>query len=37
MDAKISNATEQEGDGFTIIQFKTAELAIFSYYIESKG
>ena len=25
--------TEQEGNGFYIAQFKTADLAIFSYYI----
>ena len=27
--------TEQEGNGFYIAQFKTADLAIFSYYVES--
>lgn len=35
MDAKISITTEQEGEGFYVAQFKTVELAIFSYYIES--
>ena len=27
--------TEQEGDGYYIAQFKTKELAIFTYYLES--
>ena len=35
MDAKISISTEQEGPGFFVAQFKTLELAIFSYYVES--
>jgi hypothetical protein len=26
-----------EGNGFHVAQFKTPELAIFSYYIESRG
>lgn len=37
MDAKISISTEQSGNGFYIAQFKTAELAVFTYYVESKG
>lgn len=37
MDAKIAVTTEQEGKGFYVAQFKTVELAIFSYYIESAG
>lgn len=32
-----SITTEQEGNGFYISQFKTADLAIFSYYVESQG
>jgi hypothetical protein len=28
--------TEQEGNGFYIAQFKTTNLAIFSYYVESE-
>lgn len=35
MDSKVSVVTEQTGDGFYIAQFKTNELAIFSYYVES--
>lgn len=35
MDSKVSVVTEQTGEGFYIAQFKTSELAIFSYYIES--
>lgn len=29
--------TEQTGEGFYVVQFKTHHLAIFSYYIESQG
>lgn len=35
MDIKSTIVTEQEGNGFYVAQFKTADLAIFSYYIES--
>ncbi len=35
MDSKVSVVTEQTGEGFYIAQFKTNELAIFSYYVES--
>ena len=35
MDSKLALVTEQEGDGFYVAQFKTSELAIFSYYVES--
>lgn len=35
MDSKLTLVTEQSGDGFYIAQFKTSELAIFSFYIES--
>lgn len=37
MDIKSSIVTQQEGNGFYLAQFKTADLAIFSYYIESAG
>jgi hypothetical protein len=33
MDAKITITTEQNEEGFYVAQFKTAELAIFSYYL----
>ena len=36
MDAKISISTEQTGNGFHLAQFKTAELTVFTYYVESK-
>ena len=35
MDSKVSVVTEQTGEGFYVAQFKTNELAIFSYYVES--
>lgn len=35
MDSKLNLVTEQSGDGFYVAQFKTSELAIFSYYVES--
>jgi len=35
MDGKASITTEHEGNGFYIAQFKTPELAIFTYYLES--
>lgn len=35
MDSKLTLLTEHSGDGFSIAQFKTSELAIYSYYIES--
>lgn len=35
MDSKLVLVTEQTGDGFYLAQFKTSELAIFSYYVES--
>jgi hydroxyacylglutathione hydrolase len=35
MDSKLTLVTEQTGDGFYVAQFKTSELAIFSYYVES--
>jgi glyoxylase-like metal-dependent hydrolase (beta-lactamase superfamily II) len=35
MDSKLSLVSEQSGDGFYVAQFKTSELAIFSYYVES--
>ncbi len=37
MDSKISISTEQTGEGFYVAQFKTADLSIFSYYIESNS
>ena len=37
MDTKITITSEQEGDGFYVAQFKTAELAVYSYYLESQG
>lgn len=37
MDAKIAVSSEWDGAGFHISQFKTSELAIFSYYVESEG
>lgn len=37
MDAKSSIVSEWDGAGFHISQFKTSELAIFSYYVESEG
>ena len=37
MDAKITITTEQEGNGFYVAQFKTSELAVFTYYVESNG
>jgi glyoxylase-like metal-dependent hydrolase (beta-lactamase superfamily II) len=36
MDSKLTLLTEQSGDGFYVAQFKTSELAIYSYYIESQ-
>ena len=36
MDSKLALVTEQTGEGFYIAQFKTSELAIYSYYIESQ-
>jgi hydroxyacylglutathione hydrolase len=35
MDSKLTLVTEQSGEGFYIAQFKTSELAIFSFYVES--
>lgn len=35
--SKTSLFHEYEGDGFYLAQFKTPCLAIFSYYLESKG
>lgn len=35
MESQI--ASEMEGPGFYVAQFKTPELAIFSYYVESDG
>jgi glyoxylase-like metal-dependent hydrolase (beta-lactamase superfamily II) len=37
MDSKSSIVSEFSGSGFYIAQFKTNELAIFSYYVESEG
>jgi glyoxylase-like metal-dependent hydrolase (beta-lactamase superfamily II) len=37
MDAKLLLSTEQSGEGYYIAQYKTSELAVFSYYVESKG
>lgn len=37
MDAKITITSEQEGEGFYVAQFKTAELAVYTYYVESQG
>jgi hydroxyacylglutathione hydrolase len=37
MDAKTTITTEQQGTGFYVAQFKTPELAIYTYYIESDG
>lgn len=36
MDQKISIVTEQEEKGVYIAQFKTHDLAIFTYYVESQ-
>lgn len=33
MDSKLAIVTEQEGEGFYVAQFRTSELAIFSYYV----
>jgi glyoxylase-like metal-dependent hydrolase (beta-lactamase superfamily II) len=35
MDGKATITTEQEGNGFYLAQFKTPELAIYTYYLES--
>lgn len=37
MDAKIVVVSELSAAGFFVAQFKTSELAIFSYYVESAG
>ena len=36
MNSTLTLTTEQSGEGFYVGQFKTSELAIFSYYIESQ-
>ena len=35
MNSTVALVTEQAGEGFNVFQFKTTELAIYSYYIES--
>lgn len=37
MDAKIAISSQLKGAGFQVKQFKTAELAIYSYFLESEG
>ena len=34
---KISVVSKQEGKCYYLTQFKTAELAVYTYYIESNG
>lgn len=36
MNSTLTLATEQTGEGFFVAQFKTSELSIFSYYLESQ-
>ena len=36
MNSTLTLTTEQSGPGFYIAQFKTSELSIFSYYVESE-
>lgn len=37
VDLKTRVVTEQEGNGFYVAQFKTEDLSIFSYYVESNS